>query len=88
MREFMKESGVPAEEAENGDSKTQKLLPIRDCFGGDEGSWGAFNGVFEDHGSFQIGFFVDYVVEALVLDPFQTNFGYGATLLVVDGGVD
>lgn len=86
MRELTKESWVPAEKSENGDSKPKGLLPICDSFGGNEGGWRTFNGVFEEHGGFEIGLFVDYMVEGLVLDPFEADFGYGPPLLVVGVG--
>lgn len=70
MGEFVKKSGVPSKKAKNRDSETEKLLPIGKCAGSDEGSGGAFNGVFEKHGGFEIGLFVDYVVDGLVLHPF------------------
>ena len=82
----MKESWVPAEKSEYRDSQSKGLLPICDGFRSDEGGWRAFNGIFEKHSGFEIGLFVDYMVEALVLDPFEADFGYCPPLLVVGVG--
>lgn len=62
MWEFVKESRVPAHEAENGDGEAEKLLPIGEGLHGEEASWGSLDGVLEERGGFEIGLGVDDVV--------------------------
>lgn len=82
MRELLKECGVAAEEAEDGDGEAEELLPVCHRFRREEGGGGAVDGVFQEACRFEIGFLVDDVVEASVLHPFQTDFHYAPPLLL------
>lgn len=77
----MEECGVPAQEPENGDGEAQKLLPISDGLGSEETGWGALDSIFQKAGGLEIGLGINDVVQASVLDPFETNLGYGSALL-------
>lgn len=77
----MKDSWVPSHEPENRDGEAQKLLPIGEGLGCEEAFRGPFNGVFEKTSGFELGFLVDYVVKASVLDPFEADFGYASPLM-------
>ena len=79
----MKESGVPAQEAENGDGEAEKLLPIGDGLGSEKTSWGALDSVLEEAGGLEIGLGVNDVVQASVLDPFETDPGYASALVAL-----
>lgn len=79
----MKESGVPAQEAENGDGEAEKLLPIGEGLFSEETGWGALDSVLEEAGGLEIGLNVDNVVQASILDPFKTDLGYASALLVL-----
>jgi hypothetical protein len=83
VREFVKESGVPAQEAENWDGEAEKLLPIGDGLGSEKTSWGALDSVLEEAGGLEIGLGVDDVVQASVLDPFETDPGYASALVAL-----
>jgi hypothetical protein len=80
VREFVKESWVPAQEAENGDGEAKKLLPIGDGLGSEETGWGALDSVLEEACGLEISLGVDDVVQASVLDPFETDLGYASAL--------
>lgn len=80
--ELVEEGGVAAEEAEDGDGQAEKFLPVGDGLRGEEAGGGAVHGVLKEARRLQIGFLVDDVVQASVLDPFQTHFHYAPPLLL------
>ena len=81
--ELVEERGVAAEEAEDRDSEAEKLLPVGDGLRRQEAGGGALHSVLEKGSGFQIGFFVDDVVEASVLHPLQPHLHYASPLEVV-----
>lgn len=69
----MKQSRIPAQEAENRDGETKEFLPIGDGFCGEETSGRSLYGVFEDTSCFEIGLSINDVIQVLVLHPLQSH---------------
>lgn len=79
----MEDGRVSAEEPDDRDGEAEELLPVGDGLGREEARRRALDGVFEERGCFEVGVFVDDVVEAAVLDPLEADLGYASPLLVV-----
>lgn len=78
---------IPTQEAKNGDSEAEELLPIGERLGSEKTGGRAFNSILQEASRFEIGVGINYVVKAPILNPFQPHFHYAPPLLMLKLGM-